>query len=90
VLGGLLGARLAEFGGLAAEAGLLAPVIQVLNEDEHSECDQLPASVCVNAHIYVCACLSTHCLREIPTTFTSLHNPAAEHVVQRLLCNLHP
>lgn len=48
VLRGLLVTRLAEFGGLAAAAGLLAQVIQAfISEDEHSECEHLPVSVCI-------------------------------------------
>lgn len=60
VLRCLLGAKLAEFGSLAAGAGFLAQVIQAFLSDEHSECEHLPASVCIClwVYIYVCACLS--------------------------------
>lgn len=60
LLRGLLGTKLPECGGLAAEAGFLAQVIQAfISEAEHSECEHLPAFVriCVCVYIRVCACL---------------------------------
>lgn len=89
VLRGLLGAKLAEFGGLDAEAGFLAQVIQAfISEDEHSECEHLPASVCIRLCMcaHICLCMSVcamYSLREVSTSLTSKHSPAAEHVVQR-------
>lgn len=59
VLRDLLGAKLDEFGSLAAEAGFLAQVIQVfISEDGLSECEHPPASVCcVHVLCVLCACV---------------------------------
>ena len=86
VLRGLLGAKLAEF---AADAGFLAQVIQAfISEDEHSEYEHLPASVsiCLCVCVHICLCMPVcvmYSLREVSTSLTSKHSPAAEHVVQR-------